>query len=155
MAKANYVFILNRTFNVIVIPRLSRGTDPLLVKSKARETWHQQYSEVPRCGSEDIYHQYHHHHHHCVSSLSVALGTPFFTNHMSSTQAAHKQRVLDSIEQQFALPKETLHAITHKFVDDFNHGLSQYNNPMAMMYVPLITAFLCCLANILFLDPHS
>lgn len=141
------------TLNDTVVPRLSRGTDPLLVKSKARETWHQLCSEVPRCGSEDIYH---HHHPHCVSSLSVALGIPFFfTHHMSSTQAAHKQRVLDSIEQQFTLPKETLHSITQKFVDDFNHGLSEYNKPMAMMFVLLVSAYLCCLVNILFLVLHS
>lgn len=54
---------------------------------------------------------------------------------MSSTQATHRHRVLESIEELFDLGKDRLHAITRKFVEDFNHGLSRYNEPMAMMCV--------------------
>ncbi|GJJ07394.1 hypothetical protein Clacol_001596 [Clathrus columnatus] len=46
---------------------------------------------------------------------------------------SHRQRELESIEQEFNLSKEKLQAITKTFVDDFNRGLSQYNEPMAMI----------------------
>ncbi|KAF8528913.1 hexokinase-domain-containing protein [Hysterangium stoloniferum] len=43
------------------------------------------------------------------------------------------QSALDKIGEQFALPEQTLRAITEQFVVDFNVGLSQYNEAMAMI----------------------
>jgi hexokinase len=48
------------------------------------------------------------------------------------------QDILNGIEEQFTLSDEILCGITKQFVDDFNVGLSQYNEPMAMMYVFLL-----------------
>lgn len=55
---------------------------------------------------------------------------------VSKPQAS--QDILNTIEEQFTLSGETLCAITKQFVDDFNLGLSRYNEPMAMMYVRLV-----------------
>jgi len=43
--------------------------------------------------------------------------------------------MLDSIEKEFELSPEKLHEITHRFIHDFNVGLSKYNEAMAMMCV--------------------
>lgn len=62
------------------------------------------------------------------------------------------QRIRDTIAKQFALSDAQLHAITQQFVDDFNHGLSKYNEPMAMM-----CAFSCffCVAVVVLKAKHS
>jgi hypothetical protein len=54
---------------------------------------------------------------------------------MVSTSARPRasQNIRDAIAEQFALSQTDLRAITQQFVDDFNHGLSRYNEPMAMM----------------------
>ncbi len=44
--------------------------------------------------------------------------------------------VLEQIEQQFRLSNADLMRITSQFLKDFELGLSEYNHPMAMMYVP-------------------
>ena len=44
---------------------------------------------------------------------------------------------LQAIERQFTITDQKLLDITSQFLDDFNAGLSQYNKPMAMMYVVL------------------
>ena len=43
--------------------------------------------------------------------------------------------MLDTIEKQFQLSGEKLQAITRRFIEDFNVGLSKYNEAMAMMFV--------------------
>lgn len=45
------------------------------------------------------------------------------------------RQILDAIDAQFQLDDEKLHAIVNQFLDDFRLGLSEYNHPMAMMYV--------------------
>ncbi|KAF8592467.1 hexokinase [Ramaria rubella] len=50
-----------------------------------------------------------------------------------SSQPEANQHILNSIEEQFCLSDETLCAITQQFVDDFNLGLSRYNEAMAMI----------------------
>ena len=54
---------------------------------------------------------------------------------LASTKQTEKY-ILDAIEQQFQLSDSALVDITKQFLDDFRLGLSEYNHPMAMMYVP-------------------
>ena len=79
------------------------------------------------------------------SSSLLAIARCLATNHsaaMSKTSAVYAsspdvtRRILDEIEDQFRLPKDDLIRITSQFLEDFALGLSEYNHPMAMMYVP-------------------
>lgn len=45
------------------------------------------------------------------------------------------RQIYDAIEAQFSLDHEKLHDIVKQFLEDFRVGLSEYNHPMAMMYV--------------------
>ena len=61
----------------------------------------------------------------------------------ASAEDAH--RILEQIEQQFRLGKDDLMRITSKFLEDFELGLSEYNQPMAMMYA----GFVCLTMHVL------
>jgi hexokinase len=43
------------------------------------------------------------------------------------------QRVLEDVAAEFTLDDGQLHEITQQFLDDFQKGLSEYGQPMAMM----------------------
>lgn len=49
----------------------------------------------------------------------------------ASTDAARK--IFDDIEAQFQLGQDALIKITEQFLEDFRLGLSEYNQPMAMI----------------------
>ena len=55
---------------------------------------------------------------------------------LPKTKSEEAERaVFDDIEAQFLLSDEKLHEIVTQFLEDFRLGLSEYNHPMAMMYV--------------------
>ena len=58
---------------------------------------------------------------------------PLFTPTTSSKDVGRD--TFDAIEAQFHLSDEKLHEIVNQFLEDFRLGLSEYNHPMAMMYV--------------------
>ncbi|KAF9535059.1 hypothetical protein CPB83DRAFT_781091 [Crepidotus variabilis] len=52
---------------------------------------------------------------------------------LSATQHEDPQAVFDSLEQQFSLHEEGLVALTKTFLEEFKVGLTNYNQPMAMI----------------------
>lgn len=46
-----------------------------------------------------------------------------------------ERAIFDDIEASFHLSDEKLNDIVNQFLKDFRLGLSEYNHPMAMMYV--------------------
>lgn len=67
------------------------------------------------------------------SSPTLPPMAPLSTPSGSSKDSA--TRVFDDIEATFHLDNDALHTITKQFLEDFRLGLSEYNHPMAMMYV--------------------
>jgi len=52
---------------------------------------------------------------------------------LSAFQYEHSQTVFDLLEQQISLKEDSLVSLTKAFLEEFNLGLSNYNQPMAMM----------------------
>lgn len=52
---------------------------------------------------------------------------------LSAFQYEHSQTVFDVLERQISLKEDTLVSLTKAFLEEFDLGLSNYNQAMAMM----------------------
>jgi hypothetical protein len=71
-----------------------------------------------------------------LDSVSVSQSRTWHRRTMaplSAVQYEHSQTVFDVLEQQISLKEDSLVSLTKAFLEEFNLGLSNYNQAMAMM----------------------